>query len=122
MVLAGLVSSCYVPMFTIEVSLDRTDLVLTYQPPVVGKTTLTATLNPSTIRSGATGIMWETSNGTVVDFVEPPPTIIGANENTSTVMIMAWSPGEAVISIRIGAGGSLLEADSRIVVEGEGWQ
>jgi len=119
-VLASLVSACYSPRFVPDVTylyldLDKTDIVLTYQPHRVGMATITATLRPS-VAIGEETVIWEWNiyGRNYVDFFELVPD--AAERESSTRTVIAWSPGTANVTVRASVGGRSLDAVCRITV------
>jgi len=112
---AILASACYFPAFIPYVTgmtLDVDELVLAAD----GDARITATLRPG-IAVSETAVVeweWEIRDPSVADIFEPAPHL---GRESSTVAVLAWSPGETVFTVRASTGGVSVEASGRIVVE-----
>ena len=113
-VFACLVSSCDFPRFFptdlyIQITSPyETEIYLTYRPPnYIGMATITATMRPSVAIRGAAVIWeWETSDENVVDFFDA---LTVHERESSTVKVVAWHPGTAIVTVRARVGGTLLD-------------
>jgi len=98
-------SACYtsveLPLSGVTLDSNEIRLTLPFEEGVLAIRNLTATLLPSVERPEI-AVEWSIGDTRIADFLGNPPQKIGPDGVTSTVTLIARSPGETTVTVWVG--------------------